>query len=112
MSNGRRMRLGSLAMSLMASLPRRGMLFHLVLAVKLVTAVEKFLVVAVANQFVEFRLRQEFVSEITRIKRNFFFKQETSCFAAGGSSGLLIEGNFIRHPHLLMDLSKMTGISL
>ena len=59
MSNGRRMRLGSLAMSLMASLPRRGMLFHLVLAVELVTAVEKFLVVAVANQFVEFRLRQE-----------------------------------------------------
>ena len=60
------------------------MLGHLAFAVEFIAWIEKFFVVAFADVLIE----------IAGGKVEFKFEQETSCFAAGGSSGLLVEGDF------------------
>ena len=46
--------------------------------------------------------------EITRGEVEFKFEQETSCFAAGGSGGFLVEGDF-GSGHFLSDLLGVSG---
>ena len=63
-------------------------------AKKLVAWIEKFLVVAFADELIEFGFAERLFVEIARGEVEFKFEQETSCFAAGSSSGLLVEGDF------------------
>jgi hypothetical protein len=43
---------------------------------------------------IEFGFAEGLFIEITRGEVEFKFEQETSCFAAGGSGGFLVEGDF------------------
>src|SRR6202795_1920695 len=65
------------------------MFFHIARAVKLVARVEKFPVIALADQFVEFPGGQALLVQIAKLKINSLFLQETSCFAARSSSWLV-----------------------
>jgi len=65
-------------------------LLHLALAIQLVARVEKFLVVTIADQFVEFGYGKALV-QIDLFESNSSLAKETLRFAAGGSSRLEIE---------------------
>ena len=66
-------------------------------AKKLVAWIEKFLVVAFADELIEFGFGEGLLIEIARSEVEFPFEQETSCFAAGGSCGFLVEGDVVGH---------------
>ena len=70
------------------------MFLQVAISVEFIAGVEEFLVVSFADQFVQLILGQAFLFEIARVEAYFFFQQETSCFAASGSSRLLIELHF------------------
>ena len=73
------------------------MFLHVAISVQFIAGVEEFLVVSFADQFIQFVFCQAFLVEIARVEAYFFFQQETSCFAASGSSRLLIKGNLSWH---------------
>ena len=75
------------------------MLGHCACAVEFIARIEEFFIVAFADELIEFGLGEGLFVEITRSEVEFKFEQETSCFAAGSSSGLLVEGD-IRIGHL------------
>jgi len=70
---------------------RRRILLHIFGAVQLVPRIQKVPMIAVANEFFEV-IRSELVFiQIVKVQRYALLLQETSCFAAGGSSGLVKE---------------------
>jgi hypothetical protein len=69
---------------------RRRILFHAALAIEFVARIQKQLVIAIANQFVELR-DGEFPIEVGLFERDALFAKQTLRFAAGGSSGLEVE---------------------
>ena len=62
-------------------------------AKELVASVEKLLVIAFADELIEFGFGEGLLVKVTRSEVEFPFEQETSCFAAGGSCGLVVEGD-------------------
>src|SRR5260221_401410 len=70
---------------------------HVAFAVEIVAGVQEEFVIANADEFVEFRFRQRLFVQIAGVKVEFQFEQETSCFAASGSSGLLVKDGFRWH---------------
>ena len=53
--------------------------------------------IAVADEVLEFRFGQGLFVEIAGLEAKFEIEQETSCFAAGGSSGFLVEDESCWH---------------
>ncbi len=53
--------------------------------------------IAVGDEVVEFGFGQRLFVEIAGVEVEFEIEQETSCFAAGGSSGFLVEDGFCWH---------------
>ena len=70
------------------------MLDHLTFAIEFIAWIEKFPVIAFADELIEFGFGEGLFVEIARSEVEFKFEQETSCFAAGGSGGLLVESDF------------------
>ena len=70
------------------------MLGHVTCAVEFVAGIEKLLIVAFADELVQFGFGEGLFVQLARSKVDFEFEQETSCFAAGGSSWLLIKREF------------------
>ena len=64
-------------------------------AIEFVARIEKFPVVAFANESIEFGFAEGLLIEIARSEGEFKFEQETSCFAAGGSRGFLVEADVL-----------------
>src|SRR5215469_9387614 len=77
--------------------PRRRLLGHFSLPVKFVTRIQEFPVIPVADELIQFGFRKRLLVEIAGIEVELQLEQETSCFAASGSSGLLVEHEFGRH---------------
>ena len=77
----------------------RGILFHLHFAVERVAAVQELLVVALADQLFE-RCDAETFVEIDRLQLGASFHQETPGLAATGSTGFLVEADFVHAPIL------------
>jgi hypothetical protein len=73
------------------------MVFHFAFAKEFVAGIQEVFVVAIADELVEFGFGEALFVEVVGIELNFFFEQETSCFAAGGSGGFLVESDFWRH---------------
>ena len=73
------------------------MLGHLAFAIEFIAWIEKFPVIAFADELIEFGFGEGLFVEIARSEVEFKFEQETSCFAAGGSSGFLVEDEFCGH---------------
>jgi hypothetical protein len=70
---------------------RGRILLHIFGAIQLVPRIQKVPMIAVANEFFE-GIRSELVFiQIVKVQRYALLLQETSCFAAGGSSGLVKE---------------------
>src|SRR5215831_6575484 len=70
---------------------RRRLLRHVALAIKFVARTQEFLVIALADQLIEFGFREGLLVEVARVEVELELEQETSCFSACGSSGLLVE---------------------
>lgn len=60
-----------------------------------VARIEKILVVAFADELIELGFGEGLFIEIARSEVDLQFEQETSCFTAGGSCGLLVEGDVL-----------------
>jgi hypothetical protein len=88
---------GSLGHELNGFGTRRGLFGHIAFAEEIVAGVEEEFVIASAYEFVEFRFRKWLFVQIAEVEVEFQSKQETSCFAASGSSGFLIEDEFRWH---------------
>jgi hypothetical protein len=69
---------------------RRRILFHAALAIEFVTRIEKQLVIAIADHFIEL-CDSELSIEIDLFKRDALFAKQTLRFAARRSSGLEVE---------------------
>jgi hypothetical protein len=76
---------------------RRRLFGHTAFAEEIVAGVEEEFVITCADEFVDFGFGQLLFIEIAGVEVEFQFKQETSCFAAGGSSGFLVEDEFCWH---------------
>jgi hypothetical protein len=70
---------------------RRRILLHIFGAVQLVPCIQKVPMIAVANEFFEIIRGEPVFTQIVKIQGYALLLQETSCFAAGGSSGLVKE---------------------
>jgi len=70
---------------------RRRILLHIFGAVQLVPRIQKVPMIAVANEFFEVIRSEPVFTQIVKVQRYALLLQETSCFAAGGSCGLVKE---------------------
>src|ERR1700741_1448281 len=70
---------------------RRRILFHVFAAVQLIPRIQKFPMIAIANELLELIRSKPFLVEIAKVQRYALLLQETSCLAAGGSRGLMEE---------------------
>jgi hypothetical protein len=66
-------------------------LFHIFGAVQLVPSIQKVPMIAIANEFLEVIRSEPVFAQIVKVQRYALLLQETSCFAAGRSSGLVKE---------------------
>jgi len=90
----------------------RGRMFaHAALAIEFVALVEKILVVAFADQFIEFGFGEALFVQVAGIERNFQFEQKSFCFAAGSAGGFLVESDFGGHgvDFLLESINKRSA---
>jgi hypothetical protein len=65
------------------------MFFHFPRAVHFIPGIQKVFVIALADQFIEFRFAQSLFIQVARFQLGAHLQQETSCFAASRSSWLL-----------------------
>ena len=70
---------------------------HVSFAIKFVAGIQKFPVVAAADELIEFGFGERLFIEVAGIECQSEIEQETSCFAASGSSGLLVVDEFVGH---------------
>ena len=70
---------------------RGRILFHIFGAVQLVPSIQKVPMIAIANEFLEVIRSEPVFAQIVKVQRYALLLQETSCFAAGRSSGLVKE---------------------
>ena len=77
------------------------MLSHVARPIQLIPRIQKIPVIALPDKLLKLALRQAFLIQIPRCKLNSKFEQETSRFAAGASSGLLVVHDFVRGHFLL-----------
>src|SRR6266436_5168743 len=91
----------------------RWLLAHVFRSEEFVPLIQKLLIVASADQAIEFGFAQGFLVQVARIQFGAMLEQETSCFAAGRSSWFLkkLQLNFghVRHSvarHLRIDFHR------
>ena len=70
---------------------RRRIFFHIFAAVQLVPRIQKLPMIAIPNEFFELVRSEPVLAQVVKVQRYALLLQETSCFAAGGSSGLVKE---------------------
>ena len=70
---------------------RGRILFHIFGTVQLVPSIQKVSMIAIANEFLEVIRGEPVFAQIVKVQRYALLLQETSCFAAGRSSGLVKE---------------------
>ena len=87
---GRLIKLGILRHEFKRFALGRGILLHAAFPIENVSRVEKLAVVSFADELFQL-LHAEALVEIDELEFDASVEQETSCFAAGGSSGLLMK---------------------
>src|SRR3989454_1082518 len=81
---------------------RRRLVLHLSQTVKLIPRIQKLLIVALADQLIQLRFRQPFLSQIAKLQFDSVPLQETSRFAARCSRRLMQEPDFCARRHLTL----------
>src|SRR5277367_228745 len=85
----------------------RRLFAHILHTVEFVARIQKWFVIARSDQHIEFRFAQAFFIQIAGVELGTMFKQETSRFAAGRSSGFCEELNlYLSHEFLLTSIAE------